>query len=165
MKKNQLLSLAVAGALALITSACEDNVANERPNGLGRKSYDKNQPAPAPAKSTVGDYTFTGKESDFIAPEIATAWMANYRQQNPGEREGHFFGNEIIQQLLAQKGAVGIRMYYALDDKGQKQLILVATDAKGKDLVPADAKLNPGLRVEGEPTGYADASWPCPGYC
>jgi hypothetical protein len=162
MKTNKILSIAMAGTFAILTS-CEDNAGNEMPNKVGETKTSSGKVAPPPAKSTVDNYTFTGKESEPIALETAKTWTANYRQKNPGQREGHFFGHEIIEQILAEKGAVGIRIYYALDEKGEKQLLLVGTDKNGENLLPSSLKLN-SARAAGENI-VADMSYPCPSMC
>jgi hypothetical protein len=68
--------------------------------------------------------------------KLAAKWTANYRQENPapGEIRAHMFGKNIIRQLQTQKGCVGIRMYYALNNEGVKKIILVGVDAEGRDI-------------------------------
>jgi hypothetical protein len=51
-----------------------------------------------------------------------------------GEPQAHFFGMNIIKQILAQTGVVGFRVYYGIDENGGKQLIIVGTDADENDL-------------------------------
>lgn len=94
--------------------------------------------------------------------DLATAqhWAANYRESNPDETLGHYFGFEIIQQILSQTDCVGIRIYYAIDDAGEKKLILVGVDSSGENLLPA-----PGGKVGDGGNTLADYSWPCPDYC
>jgi hypothetical protein len=80
---------------------------------------------------------FTGTEGEAIDLAQAAAWTANYRKQHEGVTEAvkaHFFGRDIMQQILEQEGCVGIRMYYALDDNSQQQLILVGVNAEGQDM-------------------------------
>jgi hypothetical protein len=164
MKKNKTTSIALVVAFAFLIS-CNDDVSNETPRQLKESANLTNGSVPPPAKSTVGDYTLTGKESDPISLETAKQWTANYRRQNPGEREAHFFGFEMIKLILAEKNCMGIRMYYALDEKGQKQLILVGVDAKGENLLPTTLKLNAARTESGKENAVADASFPCPGTC
>ena len=82
--------------------------------------------------------TFTGSEGSPIDRAEAAQWTANYRNANAGfddtSTKAHFYGREVLQQLLDQPGCMGIRMYYALDGEGQKQLILVGADAEGNDI-------------------------------
>ncbi|MEJ8801629.1 hypothetical protein [Pontibacter sp. H249] len=83
--------------------------------------------------------TFNGTEGEPIDLAQAAAWTANYRNTEAEKSaetviKAHFFGREILQELLNQEGCVGIRMYYALDNEGQKQLVLVGADADGNDI-------------------------------
>ena len=79
---------------------------------------------------------YTGAEGAAIDLKDAARWTARYRNgiTNPETARAHMFGNNIIDQLLDQPGCVGMRMYYALNDEGVKQLILVGVDAEGNDM-------------------------------
>lgn len=79
--------------------------------------------------------SFTGNENHAITLQEASEWTANYRATiNNGETIAHFFGKDALNAILAQQGCVGIRIYYALDENGAKQLILVGANADGNDL-------------------------------
>ena len=83
--------------------------------------------------------TFNGTEGAPIELEQAAAWTANYRREAVADANGtvakaHFYGRDILKKLLDQEGCMGIRIYYALDEKGQKQLVLVGADADGNDI-------------------------------
>jgi hypothetical protein len=77
---------------------------------------------------------FTGHEDHDIPLSTASAWTKNYRIANPGQTLGNFFGKDAIEAILAQDTCVGIRIYYALDDTGAKQLIIVGADSNENDL-------------------------------
>lgn len=78
---------------------------------------------------------FTGNEAENFPLATAAEWTANYRNQmTEGEPKAHFFGMNIIKEILAQEGCVGIRVYYALDENGKKQLIIVGADANENDI-------------------------------
>jgi hypothetical protein len=77
---------------------------------------------------------FTGDEGEKFPLETAAEWTANYRKNNPNGIKAHFFGMNIIKEILAQEGCVGIRSYYALDDNGVQQLIMVGVDKDENDL-------------------------------
>ncbi len=93
--------------------------------------------------------SFDGTEGGSITLQTGAALTAEYRRQNPGATKGHFFGKDILQDLLDQQGAMGIRMYYGLDGDGNKELVLVAADANEDDLTDL----------------VADLSMPCPNIC
>ena len=94
--------------------------------------------------------TFDGNESSVITLSEATTWTENYRNANPGATKAHFFGVNKLNLILNQSSCVGIRAYYAIDDDGAKQLVLVGVDANGEDLYN-------GVIL--------DRSAPCPSWC
>jgi hypothetical protein len=78
---------------------------------------------------------FTGKENHDISLATASEWTANYRATVPStETIAHFFGRDAIQAILDQDDSVGIRIYYALDDAGEKQLIVCGANEDMDDL-------------------------------
>ncbi|MDH4045606.1 MAG: hypothetical protein OEY20_00270 [Gemmatimonadota bacterium] len=66
-----------------------------------------------------------------------------------GERGG-MFPRKPVQDLLAQKGCEGVRIYYARDEKGVPALVLVAVDKDGNDMVK---------------DSILEWSYPCPPLC
>lgn len=91
---------------------------------------------------------FNGTEGGAITLSSAAQMTAEYRAANPNSTIAHFFGKEILNQLLEQENCVGIRMYYGMKD-GQKELILVGVDSEENDLLEL----------------VADLSMPCPKTC
>lgn len=78
---------------------------------------------------------FTGNEAEQFPLETAAEWTANYRAgAASGATLAHFFGKNIILQILDQERCMGIRIYYAKDENGKKQLIIVGADAEENDL-------------------------------
>ena len=95
--------------------------------------------------------SFTGHEDHDFPLDTASLWTKNYRTASPaGAIKAHFFGKDAIQAILNQENCVGIRIYYALDPDGVKQLIIVGADANENDLYN-------GL--------IAERSTPCPSMC
>jgi hypothetical protein len=121
----------------------------------------KNQHKPN-SNARIEGYKFDGTEGDPIDLVTAKRWKANFKEttQSPEDILGHFFGTEGIQQLLNEAGCVGIRIYYALDDEGNKKLLLVGVDENGDDLIPSETE-----SLDGEGNIILDYSWPCPDYC
>lgn len=93
--------------------------------------------------------SFDGTEGGAITLPQGAALTAEYRRLNPGARKGHFFGKDILQDLLKQSGCMGIRIYYGIDVDGNKELVLVGADADTDDLTDL----------------VADLSIPCPNMC
>ncbi len=78
---------------------------------------------------------FTGNESHDITLAEASEWTANYRASiSTGETIAHYFGKTAIQNIMNQSNCVGIRIYYALDNAGAKQIIAVGVNSDGNDL-------------------------------
>jgi hypothetical protein len=79
---------------------------------------------------------FNGAEGELIDTDQAATWTANYRAaEGENATKASFYGREILQKLLDQDGCIGIRIYYAIDERGQKQMVLVGADVDGNDLV------------------------------
>lgn len=78
--------------------------------------------------------SFNGTEGAPISLAAAAALTKKYRAATIGTTHAHFFGKEVIHQLLAIPNAVGIRAYYGLTDTEEQELVLVAVDADENDL-------------------------------
>jgi hypothetical protein len=114
------------------------------------------------ANGRVGEVEFNGSEGGPLDLVTAKEWTSNFRSKSTSSDEvlAHYFGFEVIQKILDQSGCVGIRIYYALDDNGEKKLLLVGVDSKGENLLPLE-----GGRTDDDGDIVADYSWPCPDYC
>ncbi|MBI2429711.1 MAG: hypothetical protein HYV29_13130 [Ignavibacteriales bacterium] len=64
--------------------------------------------------------------------------------------KGGMFSRDAFEKILAQKGVIGIRYYYAKMDDGTPTLVLVGVDSTGKDMTK-------GVMLE--------RTYPCPPYC
>lgn len=82
---------------------------------------------------------FDGSEGASINPNTAGNWTRNFRDNSTKGNNAHFFGRDILEQLLAEEGAMGIRFYYGLNDKNERQLLAVAADAEENDLLENDS--------------------------
>lgn len=91
---------------------------------------------------------FDGTEGGQIPLSEAALMTAEYREFNPNSVIAHFFGREILEQILSQENCMGIRIYYGLKD-GQKELIIVGADSHQDDLTDL----------------VGDISLPCPKAC
>jgi len=78
--------------------------------------------------------SFDGNEAEQFPLDEAAKWTANYRAANPQGVKAHFFGKNILQDILNQPGCMGIRVYYALDDDGKQQMIMVGANADENDM-------------------------------
>ena len=85
-------------------------------------------------------HSLTGREGSEFDYDKAVSWTKNHRTKNPGKTVSHFYGKEVLQKLLAQPGCMGIRMYQALDEKGQNHIMLVGSNRDGSDILPAHGR-------------------------
>lgn len=106
--------------------------------------------------------TFNGTEGGPIPLSTAKKWTVNYRATiKPGETEAHFFGAEFVQRVLNE--GVGIRVYYAVDDSGKKQLLLVGVDGEGNNILPKE-EASAASGGDEDPI-IVDQALPCPPFC
>lgn len=100
--------------------------------------------------AAVDGKQFTGTENHQVTLEEAMRFIEDFRAEaNENEPLGGYFGSEAIKEVLAQDGVVGLRYYYGKND-GQRNVVLVGTDAAGNDVW--GGKL-------------AEYSVPCPPWC
>ena len=93
---------------------------------------------------------FPEKRNHRIQLSAAAAMTRRYREQAKGGVQGHMFPRDVIETLLNQAGAQGIRFYFANDDSGATGLVAVAVDGDANDLSNAE---------------MFDFGFPCPPFC
>lgn len=158
MKTINGLVLFIFILLGTVALSCQDELGDEtRVSTTGEVTTNSMTSKGKSSRTGDSDLKLVG---DPISLATAKAWTANYRSKNPDQVKAHFFGFEIIDKILMQNGCVGIRMYYAIDDNGGKQIVLVGVDSKGNDMTPSTLELN----LE-DPNTIADISFPCPSFC
>jgi hypothetical protein len=59
----------------------------------------------------------TGQEGAPIELDLAAQWTENHRHRNPKDNISQFFGREILNTILNQPDCMGIRIYYANDQR------------------------------------------------
>lgn len=106
--------------------------------------------------------TFSTSDADSTTIVITNKWKDNYNQINPNGIQAHFLGFEIIKQVLSGTGCVGIRCYYALNDSGVQQLLLIGIRSDGTNILPQST--TSGRVADGGGT-IGDMNLPCPTYC
>lgn len=90
--------------------------------------------------------TFTGNEGAVITLAEGSKMTAAYRATiSTGDTIALAVGKNLVNSILGQTGCMGIRMYFALDEDGNNQLVLVGVDANGDDMTAGVIvdKLNP----------------------
>lgn len=97
---------------------------------------------------------FTGEENHSITTAEALTFIRQHREYfGPEAAPGVFFDKQMVQAVLDQPHAVGLRYYYGADLFGQIQLVLVGTNANRNDLLEGEplklSAMNPPLTTRG----------------
>lgn len=102
------------------------------------------------------DMKFTKEDGVLISDEKAIAMTKRFRElkEKAGEKDyikAHFYGANLLNTLLDQPKAVGLRFYYANDAENSdiQELVIVAVDENGLEIM----KL------------FGDGSKKCPPFC
>jgi hypothetical protein len=109
----------------------------------------QNTEAASPAIETPArtwDPTFAHEIGMTEAREL----IGRYKRANPGARSASMFTRVPLDEILAQKGCMGVRMYYGMNPDGTMTLVAVGVDAQGND------------QDEGR---IAEWTYPCPPFC
>ena len=91
------------------------------------------------------------KRDHRIALPEAVELTRNHRAQRPSEPKAHFFFRDAFDQILAQKGVAGIRIYRGHGKADTHHLVMVGVDESGADMT-----------ANGEVMEYC---MPCPPFC
>ena len=70
-----------------------------------------------------------------IGLELGTQFIKDYHVANPSDVQYYVIGRNIIDDILAQPGCVGIRFYNAYNELGEKTLVYVGLNEKGKAII------------------------------
>ena len=93
------------------------------------------------------DYAAVGEE---ISHETATDFVKAFAKAHPEENNGYHLGRNIIEQILAQPGCVGMNFYYGLNKEGQKTLVYMGMDSEGNPLIERTVVMNNGIIMSEE---------------
>lgn len=93
---------------------------------------------------------FTGHEDHSISLNDAAKLTENYRNSQGTGFKGGYFSMEGIKKILDQEDCVGIRIYNAQTEQGERQFVLVGVKSNCEDL------------YDGE---LAEYTYICPPYC
>ncbi len=79
-----------------------------------------------------------------ITHELGAQMIKDYQAANPTEVKAFRIGRNIIDQILAQPGCVGMHFYNAYNEVGEKTLVYTGVDEFGKSLVEYTVVNNEG---------------------
>lgn len=90
---------------------------------------------------------FTATVGEEIGMELGAQFISSYRDANPDDVCAYYVGRNILEQILAQPGCVGMRFYNAYNEAGEKTLVYVGVDAQGADILHITA-VNPNGQLD-----------------
>ena len=67
-----------------------------------------------------------------------------FRAANPEATKGYYIGRNILEQILAQPGCVGINFRKCLTNMNEEHLVYTGVDAEGKDILEFSVVTNSG---------------------
>ncbi|HEY8387021.1 MAG TPA: hypothetical protein VIK74_00375 [Parasegetibacter sp.] len=70
-----------------------------------------------------------------IGFELGAKMVKDFQDQYPTENIGIQVGRNIIESILAQPGCVGMKIYNAIDENGNKTMVFVGLDEQGKHIL------------------------------
>ncbi len=73
-----------------------------------------------------------------------------FQAANPTATSGYYIGRNILEQILAQPGAVGINFRKCLTNLNEEHLVYTAVDENGKDILEFSVVTNTGDLVKQE---------------
>ena len=71
-----------------------------------------------------------------------------FREANPDATASYYIGRNILDQILAQPGCVGINFRKCLTETNQEHLVYTGVDAQGKDILEFSVVTNTGDLVK-----------------
>lgn len=79
-----------------------------------------------------------------IGLELGSQFIKDYQVANPSDVQYYVIGRDIIDEILAQPGCVGLRFYNAYNELGQKTLVYVGLNVDGKAIIEYTCVNNDG---------------------
>ncbi|MEO8860533.1 MAG: hypothetical protein ABI358_03870 [Ginsengibacter sp.] len=67
-----------------------------------------------------------------------------FKEANPSATAGYYIGRNILEQIMAQPGCVGINFRKCLTNMNEEHLVYTAVDADGKDILEYSVVTNTG---------------------
>lgn len=78
--------------------------------------------------------TLNGTEGENIPLADAIQMTKAFREANSHATKAFYIGKNIMNELLGQDNCVGMRIYNALDEDNQAQVVIVGVTSDNKDL-------------------------------
>lgn len=76
--------------------------------------------------------------------------------------KAHYFSKAFLKKILEQENAVGIRVYYGMNEKADLDAVIVGVAANGDNLI--NQRIKSEKDAAGD-CGYYSSGQPCPRWC
>ena len=93
-----------------------------------------------------------------ISHDLGAQMIRDYQAANPADVKSYQMGRNIIDQILAQPGCVGINFRKCLTEMNEEHLVYTGVDAQGKDILEFSVVISSGDIVK-ENGIVADRIW------
>ena len=70
-----------------------------------------------------------------ITHELGAQFIKDFQKAHPTDVKAYIIGKDIINQILAQPGCVGIQLFNAYNEEGKKTLVYVGLNADEKPIL------------------------------
>lgn len=67
-----------------------------------------------------------------------------FKAANPAATQGYYIGRNILEQIMAQPGCVGINFRKCLTNLNEEHLVYTGVDSEGKDILEFSVVTNTG---------------------
>lgn len=107
---------------------------------------------------------YSAQVGEDIGFEKGAKMVKTSYDQNSDDVMAHFIGRDIIEGILAQPNVTGLRMFHAQNELGLRQIVVVGTDATGKNIVDYTTVSDNGEMIKNKGI-VAGGMRNCPPYC
>jgi hypothetical protein len=76
--------------------------------------------------------------------------------------KAHYFSKALLRKLLEQDDAVGIRVYYGMNEKADLDALIVGVSKNGENIINQPTR---GDKDAAGSSGYYSSAQPCPRWC
>ncbi len=110
---------------------------------------------------------FTGKEpGKELTPDRARENARRFNcNRKDGEIKAHYFSEELIKKILNKEGVIGLRVYYASNEKKDIEAFLVGVDRAGNNIFNGEFSNKSEKDMPNTSSGIYASAQPCPDKC
>jgi hypothetical protein len=110
---------------------------------------------------------FTGKEpGKELTPNQARSNTKRFNcNRKENEIKAHYFSESLIAKILNEPGVIGLRVYYASNERKDIEAFLVGVDKYGNNVYKGEFTENGMKDMPASSSGIYASNTPCPDMC